>query len=318
MIWRIVLAAALMAAAVTPAAAWPDRPLRMVVPYAAGGATDVIARVIAEAASARLPQRIVVENRTGAGGAIGAGTVARATDDHTVLFTNIGYAALPALYARLDFDPTRDLRAVTIVAESPMVLLVPPDSPHRTIQDFIAAAKREPGRLTYGSTGGGGALQLVSLLFMQTAGLVLTEVPYRGGAPAATDLAAGRLDMLYDAGLTGFALARGGRARALLVSSAERSPAMPEVPTVAEIGLNDAVFVVWQAVLAPRTMPDASVTTLHAALIRALADDGLRKRLAELGAERIVGNDPHLAQDFVAAEIDRWRRILARAGVQPQ
>lgn len=318
MIRRSLLAFTLAFALTAPAAAWPDRPLRMVVPYAAGGATDVVARVLAEAAAAHLPQRIVVENRSGAGGAIGAAAVARATDHHTVLYTNIGYAALPALYARLDFDPAKDLRAVTIVADSPMVLLVPPDSPFRTIQDFIAAARREPGRLTYGSTGGGGALQLVSLLFVQTAGISLTEIPYRGGAPAATDLAAGRLDMLFDAGLTGFALARGGQARALVVSSAERSPVMPEVPSVAEIGLADAVFTVWQAVLVPTAMPEAAVATLHAALVRALADERLRRRLAELGAERVIANDPAAAQAFVAAEIDRWRRILARAGVQPQ
>jgi tripartite-type tricarboxylate transporter receptor subunit TctC len=316
---RYALAAALALAATPALAAWPDRPVRLVVPYAAGGPTDIIARVIAEAASAELPHRILVENRTGAGGAIGAAAVAKADPDgHSLLFTNIGYAALPALFARLEFDPPKDLRAVTIVAESPMVLLVPPNAPFRTVQDFVARAKAEPGRLTYGSTGGGGALQLVSLLFIQAAGIELTEVPYRGSAPAVADLAAGRLDMLYDAGLTGFGLAKGGQARALVVSSAQRSPVMPDVPTVAEVGLPEATFAVWQAVLAPADTRDATVERINAVLVRAIRNEGVAKRLAELGAERLIGNSHAEAQRFVASEILRWKTILARAGVKPQ
>lgn len=319
---RVLVCGVLAAAAPLCAAAqsgWPARPVRMVVPYAAGGATDVIARLLAEAMSQRLPQRILVENRTGAGGTLGAAAVARGeADGHLLLFHNIGHAAAPALYARLDYAPAEDLRAVTVVAESPMVLLVPPSSPFRSLAELVAFARANPGRLSYGSTGGGGALQLVTLLLMRAAGVQLTEVAYRGGAPAATDLAAGTLDILYDAGLTGFALAREGRARALAVSGPERSPVMPEVPTVAEAGFPAATFMVWQAVLAPRATPEPVVAAIHAAAAAALADPALARRLAELGAERLPATPPAEADRFVAGEIARWTAILREAGLRPQ
>ncbi|MDP3415846.1 tripartite tricarboxylate transporter substrate binding protein [Falsiroseomonas sp.] len=296
---------------------WPNRPIRMVLPYAAGGATDVIGRLVADRLSQRLPQRVVMENRTGAGGAIGSSFVAKAPGDgHTLLFHNIGHAVTKAIYPQLDYDPEADLKAVSIVAESPMVLLVPPDSPHRTLADFVAFARANPEKLSYGSTGGGGALQLVSLLFLRAAGIRVTEIPYRGGAPAALDLASGTLDMLYDAGLTGFGLARGGRARALAVSGPNRSPVMPAVPTMAEAGFPDATFMVWQAVLAPATTPDALIARIQAEIAAVLAEPTTRTRLAELGAERLVGNTPAEAQAFVAAEMAKWALILREAGVR--
>lgn len=296
---------------------WPSRPIRMVLPYAAGGATDVICRLVSDRLSQRLPQRVVVENRTGAGGAVGSSFVAKSpADGHTLLFHNIGHAVTKAIYPTLDYDPAADLRAVTIVAESPMVLLVPPNSPHRTLADLVAFARANPERVTYGSAGGGGALQLVSLLFLRAAGLKMTEVPYRGGAPAALDLAAGTLDMLYDAGLTGFGLAQGGRARALAVSGPTRSPVMPEVPTVTELGFPDATFMVWQAILAPSATPGAVMARIHQEVAAVLAEPAARARLAELGAERLVGNTPAEAQAFVDAEIARWSVIVREAGVR--
>jgi tripartite-type tricarboxylate transporter receptor subunit TctC len=289
----------------------------MVLPYAAGGATDVIGRLVADRLSSRLPQRLVVENRTGAGGSIGASAVAKsAPDGHTLLFHNIGHAVTRPLYPQLDYDPETDLKAVSIVAESPMVLLVSPASPYKSVADLVEAARANPERLTYGSTGGGGALQLVTLLFLRAAGLRMTEVPYRGGAPASLDLVNGALDVLYDAGLTGFALAQGGRARALAVSGPERSPVMPEVPTMAELGLPEATFMVWQAVLAPAATPAPLMERIAGEIAAALADPGARARLAELGAERVVANRPVEAQAFVAAEMARWATILREAGAR--
>ncbi|MBU8536404.1 Bug family tripartite tricarboxylate transporter substrate binding protein [Falsiroseomonas tokyonensis] len=297
--------------------AWPNRPIRMVLPYAPGGATDVIGRLVADRLSQRLPQRVVMENRTGAGGAIGSSFVAKAPGDgHTLLFHNIGHAVTKAIYPQLDYDPAADLKAVSIVAESPMVLLVPPNSPHRTLADFVAAARANPEKLTYGSTGGGGALQLVSLLFLRAAGIKMTEVPYRGGAPAALDLASGTLDMLYDAGLTGFGLAQGGRARALAISGPSRSPVMPDVPTMAEAGFPDATFMVWQAILAPAATPDPLLARIQAEVAAVLAEPATRTRLAELGAERLVGNSPAEAHAFVTAEMAKWAVILREAGVR--
>jgi tripartite-type tricarboxylate transporter receptor subunit TctC len=316
---RALLAApALLAAA--PARAqgeWPTRPVRMILPYAPGGATDVIGRLVADRLSQRLPQRVVIENRTGAGGAIGSSAVAKAPGDgNTLLFHNIGHAVTKALYPQLDYDPETELKAVTIVAESPMVLLVPPNSPHRSVADLVAFAKANPEKLTYGSTGGGGALQLVALLFLRAAGIRMTEVPYRGGAPAALDLANGSLDMLYDAGLTGFGLAQGGRARALAVSGPQRSPVMPDVPTIGELGFPDATFMAWQVILAPASTPAPLMSRIQQEVAAVLAEPATRTRLAELGAERLVGNTPEEAQRYVAQEMAKWAVILREAGVR--
>lgn len=321
MLRRTVLAALPAAAILGSARAqttdWPSRPVRMVLPYAAGGATDVIGRYVADRLSQRLPQRIIVENRTGAGGSIGSSNVAKSPGDgHSLLFHNIGHAVTKALYPTLDYEPGADLKAVTIVAESPMVMLVPPNSPFRTVGDLVAHARANPDRLTYGSTGGGGALQLVALLFLRAAGIRMTEVPYRGGAPAALDLANGSLDMLYDAGLTGFGLAQGGRARALAVSGPQRSPVMPDVPTIAELGYPAATFMVWQAILAPASTPAPLMDRIQAEVATVLAEPATRARLSELGAERLVGNTPAEAQGFVAAEMAKWADILREAGVK--
>ena len=314
---RSLLALPLLASPALAQPAWPTRPVRVVLPYAAGGPTDVIARLVADALSQHLPQRVVVENRTGAGGNIGASAVAKAAPDGTTfLFTNTGHAVNKALYRSLDYDPEADLLPVSIIAESPMVMLVPPNGPDRDVAALVARARR--GRLTYGSTGAGGALQLVSLLFTQAAGIAMEEVPYRGSAPAMQDLAAGRLDMLYDAGATAFPLAQGGQARALAVSGPARSAVMPDVPTIGEAGFPQASFMVWQALLAPAGTPPAIVTAMHAALRSVLAEGRLRQRLTELGAERIPLSDPEEAARFIRGEMARWQGVLRAANIQPQ
>jgi tripartite-type tricarboxylate transporter receptor subunit TctC len=301
------------------AADWPSRPVRMVMPYAAGGPTDVIARLICDTLSQRLPQRIVVENRTGAGGNIGASSVAKsAPDGTTFLFTNTGHAVNKSLYTRLDYDPAKDLVPVTIVAESPMVLLVPPNSPAKTLEEFVARLRARPGAYAYGTAGSGGALQLVSLLFLKAANLQMEEVPYRGSAPAVQDLLSGRLEMLYDAGVTAFPLAQSGQARALAVSSAQRSSIMPDLPTMAEAGFPDATFSVWQGILAPTGTPQPIIDRMQREVAAILADGPLRQRFAELGAERIIANTPAEARRYVDAEMERWASVLREAGIRPQ
>ena len=298
---------------------WPTRTIRMVMPFAAGGPTDLIARLIADRLSQRLQQRVVVENRTGAGGTIGSSMVAKAPGDgYTLLFTNISHAVNRTLYPQLDYDPAGDLVPLTIVAESPMVLLVPNQRPWRTLAEFVAAVRAAPGRYSYASAGGGGALQLVSLLLTRAAGLQMQEVSYRGSAPAVLDLQAGTLDMLYDAGPTGFPIARAGQARALVVSAASRSPAMPDVPSVVEAGFPEAVFSVWQVIMVPSSTPPALQARIGAELHAVLAEEGLRSRLTELGAERILGTTPAEAQRYVEAEMLRWDGILRAAGVRAQ
>src|SRR3712207_2171633 len=302
-----------------PGGTWPNTRVRIILPDAPGGPPEVIARLVCDALAQRLPQRVVVENRTGAGGNIGASAVAKARPDGaTFLFTNTGHAVNRALYARLDYDPAKDLAPVTIVAEGPMVLLVPNSSPAKTLAEFVQRVRAKPGEYSYGSTGTGGALQLVSLLFAKAAGLRMEEVPYRGSAPAAQDLVAGRVEMLYDAGVTGFPLAQSGQARALAVSSAQRSAAMPDVPTVAEAGFPEATFSVWQGVLAPSGTPAPILEKLQQEIAAILREGSPRARLTELGAERIVTNTPAEARAYVDAEMARWERVLREAGVRPQ
>lgn len=315
---RSLLAAPALLPVAAGAQSWPNQPIRLVVPYAAGGATDVIARLVAEGMSQRLPQRVVVENRTGAGGNIGAGAVARATDGHTLLFSNTGHAVNRALYARLDYDPANDMVPITIVAESPMVLLVPNSAPWRDVAGLVAAAKADPEKLSYATTGTGGVLQLVTLLLTRAAGIRMQDVPYRGSGPAAQDVVAGRLDVLYDAGFSAFPLAQGGQARALAVSSAQRSPVMPDVPTIAEAGYPAATFSVWQCIFAPRSMPEPALGRVQQAVAEALAEPALRRRLTELGAERLIANSVSEAGRYVTAEMTRWETVLREAGIQPQ
>lgn len=306
----------LLAAPALAQEVWPARPIRMVLPYAPGGATDVICRLIADRLSQRLPQRVVVENRSGAGGNIGASAVARsAPDGYTLLFTNNGHAVNKLLYTTLDYDPQKDLVPVTIVAESPMMLVVPASRPWRTLEDFVAAVRAAPDRYTYGTTGGGGTLQLVSILLLQAAGLKMTDVPYRGSGPAYLDITAGNLDMLYDASLSSLPLVQSGQVRALAVSTPRRMAALPDMPSVTE-AFPTAGFSVWQTILAPTGTPAPVIARLNREIAAVLAE--LRPRLAELGVERTVGNTPEEAVAYIAEETRRWPAIFQAAGIQAQ
>jgi tripartite-type tricarboxylate transporter receptor subunit TctC len=308
---RLVLAAcALMLGAVQPVLAFPDRPIRLVVPFAAGGATDVGARVLAEAMSAHLPQPMVVENRVGGAGIVASEVVARAAaDGHTLLINNTSHAVLRLVVPNAPIDVTTALSAVSVLSEMPMVMLVANNHPARDVREFISLARAAPGRFDYGSTGGGGTLQMAALLFLNAAGVELNEIPYRGGAPATLDLAAGRIAMVFDVALTGVQTARGGQARAFAVTSAGRSPALPEVPSLREIGL-DAEMNVWQAIFAASATPPALQATLQRAIAAAMGTESMARRMAELGVDRIVANTPEQAQRYVAAEVTRWENLL--------
>lgn len=310
---RPLAAACLLAASlVAPAASqtFPDRPIRLVVPFAAGGATDVGARVLAEAMAPHLPQPIVVENRVGGAGIIAAELVARApADGHTLLINNTSHSVLRLVVPNAPIDATTALAAVSVLSEMPMVMLVANNHPARDVREFISLARQNPGRWDYGSTGGGGTLQMAALLFLNAAGVQLNEIPYRGGAPATLDLAAGRIAMVFDVALTGVQTARGGQARAFAVTSRERSPALPDAPSLVEIGL-DAEMNVWQAIFTARGVPDAAKATLHRAIAAALGNEVVRRRMVELGVDRIVANPPAEAQRYIDSEVARWERLL--------
>jgi tripartite-type tricarboxylate transporter receptor subunit TctC len=314
---RLALLATLVLALALPAGralAYPERPIRMIVGAAPGGSNDLVARLLAEALTARLPHPVVVENRSGAAGMIGVEAVARAAPDgHTVLLTNTAHAGLRVFVPNAAVDPHASLASVTVVAESPMVMLIANSFPAAELRGFVEAVRAAPGRYDYGSTGGGGTLRMGALLFLRAAGLQMNEVPYRGGGPAQLDLAAGRIAMLFDVGVTSFQAARGGLARAFAVTSARRSPAAPEVPTLREAGI-DAEMTVWQAVMAPAATPRPVREALQARVAEALADPALRTRFAELGADRVLGLGVAESEAYVAAEVARWEAILREGG----
>ncbi len=311
--WRMALLTLLLAGWSAPGLAWPDRPLRLIVGAAAGGSNDLVARLIAEALSSRLPFPIVVENRSGAAGMIGVETVARAAPDgHTALLINTAHAGLRVFVPNPTIDPHDSLAAVTVIAESPMVMLVANDFPATDLKGFIAAARANPGKWDYGSTGGGGTLGMGALLFLRAADLKLNEIPYRGGGPAQLDLAAGRIAMLFDVGVSSFQTARSRLARAFAVTSARRSPAAPEVPTLREAGL-DAEMTVWQAVMMPAGTPLPLREALRDQIAAALRTPALQARFAELGADRVLGLGVPESERYIAAEVAKWEAIL-RAG----
>jgi len=311
---RALVALALLAA---PAAAqgFPDRPVRLVVPYTAGGATDVGARVLAEALTQVLPQPVVVENRTGAAGMVAAEFVARApADGHTLLFNNTSHAVLRVVVPNAPIDPIRQLSPVAILSEMPMVMLVANSFPAKDGPEFLSTIRAAPGKHDYGSTGGGGTLGMAALLFLKTTGLSMNEIPYRGGAPATLDLAAGRIALVFDIALTGLQTAKGGQARAFAVSSPQRSAAAPEVPTWREIGV-DAEMVVWQAVFVPSTTPAPIKQALHAAIARVQQTEAIKRKWTELGVDRVLATSPEESERYVLRDVERWEGLMA--GAQP-
>jgi tripartite-type tricarboxylate transporter receptor subunit TctC len=312
--WGAALAAVFgLTALPAMAADWPTRPVRLVVPYAPGGGTDVVARVLAQTMSSQLPHAVVVENRTGAGGGIGAEMVARSTPDaHTFLFTNNGFSVLRLIAPNPNLDYATALTPITIVSEAPMIMMAANSLPATTLQEFLALVRANPGKYDYGSTGTGGTNGLTALMFLEAAQVRLTEIPYRGGAPATLDLAAGRIAMLFDASSTALATTRGGQARALAVTTEQRSPAAPELPTLREAGV-PASMSIWNAILVPSATPPAQRAALHAAIVRALADTDLRAKFREFGMDSIPASSEADASRFIRSEVDRWEGLLRRA-----
>lgn len=305
------LAALCLVAQPALAQSFPERPVRLVVPYTAGGATDVGARVLAEALGQVLPQPVLVENRVGGAGMVAAEYVARATPDgHTILFNNTSHAVLRAVVPNAPIDPIRQLSAVSIISEMPMVMLVSKDFPAQDGRGFISAVRAAPGRFDYGSTGGGGTLGMAALLFLRTTGLAMNEIPYRGGAPATLDVAAGRIALVFDIALTGLQTYKGGQARAFAVSGPERSPAAPEVPTWREIGV-DAEMVVWQAIFVPVATPAPIKAALHAAVQRVQQGEALRRKWTELGVDRVLAVPPEESDRYVLRDVERWEGLMA-------
>jgi tripartite-type tricarboxylate transporter receptor subunit TctC len=316
---HVLLTAAALGAMARPArghTSFPSRPVRLVVAFPAGGPTDVVARVLAEHMARDLGQPMVVENRGGANGNIAAEHVAKAAPDgHTLLYNTSSIAISQALYRTLPYDLGRDLAPLALTAAAPSLLVTSPAVPVRDAAGFIAWARTNSGRISYGSGGVGNISHLQVFMVLRHIGAEATHVPYRGTAQAMTDTAAGNVQFMSDALNTALPLAREGRVRAIAVSTIERSAELPEVPTFAESGLMPPGFDsgIWQGVMVPARTPAPIVTRLNAAVNKALAEGEVRTRLAAMGA-RPTGGSPEDYARHLAAELVLWRRVVTESG----
>ncbi len=297
------------------AQSWPDRPVRLLVPFPPGGAIDAMARLLAPRLADALGQPVVVENRAGAGGTVGT-AAAQSTDGHTLLMVSIAHAVNPALYPRLPYDSAGDFRAVAPVAVVPNLLAVPSDRPWRTQAELVAAARRRPGELTYASAGSGTSIHLAGALFCAMAGVEMSHVPYRGSGPAVADLVAGRVDAMFDSVTSAAPHIASGRLRTLSVTTARRIAAFPDLPTVAEAGVPDFAVAPWFAVLAPHSVQAGARARVEDAVARALREPGLRERFAAIGAGAMEGDAASLER-LIAEETAKWGDLVRRLGIQP-
>ncbi len=307
---------ALPLAAPAAFAAWPAKPVRVVVPYSAGGAADALARRVTTHLSMRMGLQFVVDNKAGAGGSLGAAEAARAAPDGlALLWDATAYAVNPTLIPKLPFDYARQFAPVTLVAHVPNLLVVPASSPYRTVAQLVEAARARPGQLSYASAGNGTGQHLAGELFAQALKLDLLHVPYKGGAPALNDLAGGQVDLMFSVQTASWPLVRAGKLRALAVTGARRAEALPEVPTVAEAaGPADFRVVEWNAVFAPAGTPPAVVERLANELRAVLAPPEMRGRLAGMGASA-VGSTPAELGEFVRRETARWAQPIRAAPI---
>lgn len=319
MIHRRHLLALGMAGPAAPALAqgtFPSRPVRLVVAFPPGGPTDVVARILAERMGRDLGQPIIVENRGGANGNIAAEAVAKAEPDgYTYLYNTSSIAISRALYRSLSYDLLRDLAPVSLTAASPLALVVNPATPPRNAREFIAWVKAEGGKLSYSSGGVGNISHLVTFLVLRHIGAEAVHIPYRGTAAALTDTAAGNVQFTSDTVVTALPVIQDNRVRAIAVSSAERTPLLPEVPAMAEVGLMPPGFDVgaWQGILAPAKAPPAAIARMAAAVGVALADPEVRAKLAAQGA-RPTGGGPAAYATYLRSEIALWTRVVQESG----
>ena len=315
---RILCAlACLCATAIATAQSYPQRPIRFVIPYAPGGNTDMIGRVLGTKLTESMGQTVVVENRGGAATLIGAENVAKAPPDgySMLLATSTTLAINPHLYKTLPYDPLKDFAPVILVARIPMVLVVHPALPVKSARDLIALAKAKPDQLSYATQGLGSPADMAMLLFAEATGIKAIPVPYKGGAPGMIDLLAGNVTMMFDNGTAAYVKA--GKLRALVQTGEKRMSNQPDIPTVVELGLKDCVFYPWQGVVVPAKTPSEIVARLHAELRKALQLPDVRERITFDGAEVIAGS-PGEFGDYIRSELNRFGKIIRATGAQPQ
>ncbi len=310
---HLLLACALVVSTAAEAQGYPEKPIRLVVPFTPAGSTTILARFVADYLSPLYGQQVVVENKPGAAGHVGAEFVARApADGYTILLGTIGIHAASALYPKLAYDPAKELQPVIILIELPLVLIVHPSSSAKTVQDFIAMAKAKPGGINFSSAGSGSATHLTGELFVLMSGTKLTHIPYKGSAPAMQDVMGNQVHAMFEQLPTTLPQIQGGRLKPLGVTSKSRAPQLPNVPTIAESGVPGYESTGWFTIAAPAKVPAAIVQKLNADLNAMLKSPEYRAKLGDLRMT-VVGGTTDVAAKYYASETEKWTRVIRTA-----
>ncbi len=317
-----VIASGLMwlaiASSATLAQNYPNKPVRMVVPFPAGGSTDIVGRTVAQKLSEMWGQPVIVDNRPGGGTVIATDLVAKAAPDgYTLLVTPAPFTINPSLLAKLPYDALADFAAVTLLNTTPLVLVVNPGVPAKSVKELIALAQSKPGKLNYGSSTIGGSNHLAGELFNAMAGVKMVHIPYKGNAPALTDLVGGHVDLIFNGLTSALPLIKAGKLRALAVTSMQRSSALPDVPTVDETGLKGFEAVAWNGLGAPAKTPREIIAKINADAVKIVNSPELKERLKTEGSDP-VGNTPEQYAAFLRDEVAKWARVIKFAGVKPE
>ena len=310
-----VLGAGLLTHTAAMAQAYPSKPVTIVVPFAAGGTTDILARIIGQALTAELGQSVVVDNRAGAGGNIGGQAAAKAAPDgHTLFMGTVGTHAINAsLYKKMPFDPVKDFAPLTRVANVPNLLVANPAQPYKSVKDLIAYAKANPGKVNFGSSGNGSSIHLSGELFKSLAKVDMQHVPYKGSAPAVTDLLGSQIGIMFDNMPSAIQHVRSGKLVPLAVTTAKRSPELPNVPTIAEAGVPGYEATSWFGMFAPAGTPAPVLAKLNAAIVKLLAQPDVKKKINEQGAE-VYSETPEQFAAFIQAESVKWGKVVKESG----
>ena len=295
---------------------WPDKAVTVLVPFPPGGSTDTIARTVASYLQKKFDKPFVVENKAGATGTIGATQVKRAAPDgYTIMVTSLGPLVIaPHLIKNTPYDPLQDFDTITVLVQAPNVLVVPANSPHNSVADILAYQRANPGKMTFASSGNGASDHLTAELFWQQTKTSGTHVPYKGGAPAITDLLGGQVDASWQNINAIIGHVKAGKLKALAITGAKRSPLLPNVPTLDEAGVPNVDVYSWQAMVAPKGLPPAVRTKLHAATVEALNDPTVKPKLDEVGFE-VVGNSPEAFAAFEKTEYARWKNVIEKGKI---